>query len=262
MVDIASQLGAVDRGIRTTDIDGVTSYVQTLDQTYPSPIDDVWDALTTTARIARWFLPVSGDLTLGGRYQFEGNAGGEVLSCEPPAAGVASFRVSWGMGPGTDTYLTIRLTGDGERTHLELEHVAAADILPPGMWEQFGPAGTGMGWDSGLLGLSLHLAHPSSATSSTRRPGRRATRVSRSCAAPPTPGPPPTRPAVSTRLPRRLPPTRPSGCTPARSRGPTTPPRSARAAPRRRAAPAATARSSAARRRARAPRPARSAARS
>jgi uncharacterized protein YndB with AHSA1/START domain len=160
MVDIASQLGAVDRGIRTTDIDGVTSYVQTLGQTYPSPIDDVWEALTTAPRIARWFLPVSGDLTLGGRYQFEGNAGGEVLACEPPTDGAASFRVSWGMGPGTETFLAIRLTGDGERTHLELEHVAAADILPPGMWEQFGPAGTGMGWDSGLLGLSLHLAHP------------------------------------------------------------------------------------------------------
>jgi len=160
MVDIAAQLGAVDRGIRTTDVDGVTLYVQTLGQTYPSPIDDVWDALTSAARITRWFLPVSGDLRLGGRYQFEGNAGGEVLACAPPADGVASLRVSWGMGAGSETFLTVRLTGDGERTRLELEHVAAADILPPGMWEQFGPAGTGMGWDSGLLGLSLHLAQP------------------------------------------------------------------------------------------------------
>lgn len=160
MVDIAAQLGAVDRGIQTTEIDGVTSYVQTLEQTYPSPIDDVWDALTSAERIGRWFLPVSGDLRLGGRYQFEGNAGGEVLECAPPADGTASVRVSWGMGPGTDTFVTLRLTAVGDRTRLELEHVAAADILPPGMWEQFGPSGTGMGWDSGLLGLSLHLAHP------------------------------------------------------------------------------------------------------
>ena len=160
MVDIAAQLGAVDRGIRTTDVDGVTAYVQTLGQTYPSPIDDVWDALTSADRIGRWFLPVSGDLRRGGHYQFEGNAGGEVLDCAPPADGVASVRVSWGMGPGTETHVTVRLTADGERTHLELEHVAAADVLPPGMWEQFGPAGTGMGWDSGLLGLALHLANP------------------------------------------------------------------------------------------------------
>ena len=28
------------------------------------------------------------------------------------------------------------------------------------MWERFGPSGTGIGWDSGLLGLSLHLTAP------------------------------------------------------------------------------------------------------
>jgi uncharacterized protein YndB with AHSA1/START domain len=161
MVDIAAQLGAVDRGIRTTDVDGVPSYVQTLGQSYPSPIDDVWEALTTADRIGRWFLPVSGDLRLGGSYQLEGNAGGEVLACEPPSGDAASFRVSWVFGGGAATFLTVRLTRAGDGTRLELEHVAAVDTLPPGMWEQFGPAGTGMGWDSGLLGLALHLTDPS-----------------------------------------------------------------------------------------------------
>ena len=161
MVDIASQLGAVDRGIRTTDVDGVTSYVQTLGQTYPSPIDDVWDALTTAARIERWFVPVTGDLKLGGRYQLVGNAGGEVLACEPPADGAATLRLSWSMDPSSATYVTVRLAAEGDdSTRFELEHVAAAEVLPPGMWEQFGPSGTGIGWDSILLGLSLHLPHP------------------------------------------------------------------------------------------------------
>jgi hypothetical protein len=159
MVDIAAQLGAVARGIRTETRDGVELYVQTLEQTYPSPLEDVWEAVTTADRIARWFLPVSGDLRLGGRYQLEGNAGGEVLACAPPVDGIASFRVSWGMG-GDPTFLTVTLHGEGDRTRLELEHVAGVDTLPPGMWEQFGPAGTGMGWDSGLLGLGLHLADP------------------------------------------------------------------------------------------------------
>lgn len=161
MVNIAAQLGAVDRGIRTTDVDGVPSYVQTLSQSYPSPIDDVWEALTTADRITRWFLSVSGDLRLGGRYQLEGNAGGELLSCLPPSGDAASFRVSWEFGGGASTFLTVRLTTEADGTRLELEHVAAVDTLPPGMWEQFGPAGTGMGWDSGLLGLALHLTDPS-----------------------------------------------------------------------------------------------------
>lgn len=160
MVDIAAQLGAVDRGIRTIDVDGVPSYMQTLSQSYPSPLDDVWEALTTPDRITRWFLPISGELRLGGRYQLEGNAGGEVLTCEPPADDHASFRVSWEFGGGAATYLTVRLATERRGTRLELEHVAAVDTLPPGMWEQFGPAGTGMGWDSGLLGLALHLTAP------------------------------------------------------------------------------------------------------
>jgi hypothetical protein len=161
MVDIATQLGAVDRGIQTTDVDGVPSYVQTLTQTYPSPIDDVWEALTSAERIERWFLPISGDLKLGGHYQFVGNAGGEVLACTPPAGGQASFRVSWAMDPTAPTYVTVRLAAEGDdSTRLELEHVAAAAMLPPGMWEQFGPSGTGIGWDSGLLGLALHLTAP------------------------------------------------------------------------------------------------------
>jgi len=163
MVDIASQLGAVGRGIRTETRDGVESYVQTLAQSYPSPLDDVWEAVTTADRIARWFLPVSGDLRLGGGYQLEGNAGGEVLACAPPADGVASFRLSWAFGGGAPTFVTVTLTAeDAERTRLELEHVAGVDTLPPGMWDQFGPSGTGMGWDSGLLGLSLHLTAPES----------------------------------------------------------------------------------------------------
>jgi hypothetical protein len=161
MVNIAAQLGAVDRGIQTKDVDGVPSYVQTLSQTYPSPIDDVWEALTSVERIERWFLPISGDLKLGGRYQFVGNAGGEVLACTPPVDGQASFRLSWAMDPSNPSYVTVRLEADGDaRTRLELEHVAGVDTLPPGVWDQFGPSGTGIGWDSGLLGLSLHLTAP------------------------------------------------------------------------------------------------------
>ena len=29
--------------------------------------------------------------------------------------------------------------------------------MPDGFWELYGPGATGVGWDSGLLGLALHL---------------------------------------------------------------------------------------------------------
>ena len=51
---------------------------------YDAAIEDVWDAVTDPDRLKRWFLPISGDLRVGGTFQLEGNAGGEILSCEPP----------------------------------------------------------------------------------------------------------------------------------------------------------------------------------
>ncbi|TQL48118.1 uncharacterized protein YndB with AHSA1/START domain [Homoserinimonas aerilata] len=159
MVNVNVQIDAVDRGLETKDVDGVRSYVQTLSQTYPSPIDDVWDAVTSLDRIPRWFLPITGDLRLGGTYQFEGNAGGEIRSCTPPSGGFAGYSVTWGRGQGEPAMVHIRLTAvDATSTRFELENVAAVDSLPDGVWEQFGPSATGMGWDSGLLGLAQYYS--------------------------------------------------------------------------------------------------------
>ncbi|MGM1028936.1 MAG: SRPBCC domain-containing protein [Actinomycetota bacterium] len=156
MVDVLAQLGGVTREVRVEEIDGAEARVQSLSQTYASPIDDVWDAVTSAERIPRWFMPVSGDLRLGGRYQLEGNAGGQVLECEPPAGDAARFRVTWEFGGGV-TWLTVRLAAEGDGTRLELEHVARTADVPAEMWETFGPGATGVGWDGGLLGLALHL---------------------------------------------------------------------------------------------------------
>jgi uncharacterized protein YndB with AHSA1/START domain len=158
MVDVTAQIDAVQRAVATEDRDGTLTRVQTLGQTYRATLDDVWNAVTTAERIARWFLPISGDLRLGGSYQLEGNAGGTVEECVPPADGAAQFRVTWIFGGGAPTWLTIRLTAlAAESTRLDLTFTGNAADLPAEMWDQFGPAGTGMGWDSGLLGLALHL---------------------------------------------------------------------------------------------------------
>lgn len=157
MVDVNAQIDAVARGVRTTERDGEPARVQTLAQVYPSGIDDVWDAVTSPDRIPRWFLPVTGDLRLGGRYQFAGNAGGEVLECTPPSEGAAGYRVTWEFGGGMSwVEVALRAVDDGA-TRFELTHTARAADLPPGFWEMYGPGATGVGWDQGLLGLALHL---------------------------------------------------------------------------------------------------------
>jgi uncharacterized protein YndB with AHSA1/START domain len=166
-MDVNAQIAATDRQVSTPEVDGALSYAQTLARTYPSPIDDVWDAVTSPERIPRWFLPVSGDLRLGGTYQLEGNAGGEIRSCEPPAGGRASYSITWGMG-GDPAVVTVRLTEvDAHSTRLELDSVVAADALPPGMWDTYGPGATGIGFELGLLGLALHVDGDASVTPET-----------------------------------------------------------------------------------------------
>ncbi len=154
MKDIIDEVAAISRETETAKTPVGEGRTVRLRRTYPAQITEVWDALTTAERIARWFLPISGDLRLGGHYQLEGNAGGEVLACEPPQL----LRVSWVMGepsPETFSEVEVRLTPVDGGTIFELEHTAT---VPPEMWEEYGPGAVGVGWDGGLLGLSLHLA--------------------------------------------------------------------------------------------------------
>lgn len=153
MIDIARQIDAVQREVGEGRLAAGDAKVILLRRTYEAPIDEVWNALTTPDRISRWFLPISGDYRIGGRYQFEGNAGGEILACERPNL----VRISWIFGeadPGSSV-VEVRLSPSGaEATVFELEHTA---IVPDEMWSEYGPGAVGVGWEGGLLGLALHL---------------------------------------------------------------------------------------------------------
>jgi uncharacterized protein YndB with AHSA1/START domain len=154
--DVMEHLAAVTRRTGTATTPAGEGRTVTLRRVYRADISEVWDALTTAERIRRWFLPISGELKLGGRFQFEGNAGGEILACEPPRL----LRVSWVMGePSPDTFseVEVRLTSVDGGTEFELVHTAT---VPPEMWQQFGPGAVGVGWDGALLGLAQHLTAP------------------------------------------------------------------------------------------------------
>ena len=81
MKDLIDELEGTRRRVGTAELPAGEAHVVTIQRTYPAAVEDVWDAVTDPERIARWFLPVSGDLRLGGRYQIEGNAGGEIREC-------------------------------------------------------------------------------------------------------------------------------------------------------------------------------------
>ena len=75
-MDPVATAGLVAREIRTSERDGAPTKIAIARRTYRTDRDDLWDALTSAERIPRWFMPISGDLEPGGRFQIEGNAGG------------------------------------------------------------------------------------------------------------------------------------------------------------------------------------------
>lgn len=154
MESIPGSLGLTTRSVTTVDLDGRPARRAVMSRSFPTDVADLWEAVTTADRISRWFMPVSGDLRVGGQYQLQGNAGGTIEECEPPSR----FRVTWGMGDST-SWVTVTLTPQDGGTRLELEHLGhvAAEF-----WERYGPSATGLGWDMALFGLELHL--PTGAT--------------------------------------------------------------------------------------------------
>ena len=146
---VADLVGAVQRRVETVQRDGRDARIAIARRTYDAAIDDVWDALTNPERIPRWFLPVTGDLRVGGRYQLQGNAGGTVERCDRPHR----VGLTWEFG-GDVTWLELRLSEAAGGTVLELAHTAYVD---PERWTEFGPGAVGVGWDLSLYGLGEHL---------------------------------------------------------------------------------------------------------
>lgn len=156
MIEVTGQINAVRRAVGERVLETGTARTATVSQVYDTDVEDLWDAVTNPERIPRWFLPVSGDLRLGGRYQLEGNAGGTIERCDRPKG----FAATWEYG-GQTSWIEVRLTPEADgRARFELEHIAH---VGDDIWDQFGPGAVGVGWDQGLLGLALHLATGKSA---------------------------------------------------------------------------------------------------
>jgi uncharacterized protein YndB with AHSA1/START domain len=150
MENLVHHLGAVVRTVKTVDRDGRPATAVIAMRSYDTDIEDLWSALTSADRIPRWFMPIEGDLRLGGRYQLKGNAGGAVTDCQPPR----QLAVTWEFA-GDTSWVRVTLESETDiRTRLTLEHTA---YVPKEFWEQYGPGAVGVGWDLGLLGLALHI---------------------------------------------------------------------------------------------------------
>jgi len=96
--------------------------VAVFERTYDAPIEDVWAACTDPDRLRRWYVPVTGDLRVGGRFEQAGMGSGEIVRCEPP------HRLALSLGGGGADEIDLRLsTGDRGGTVLELQHATTID---------------------------------------------------------------------------------------------------------------------------------------
>jgi uncharacterized protein YndB with AHSA1/START domain len=153
-IDIGKVLGPVSRTVRNFEKDGKPASTVTLTRLYATSVDDLWDALTNSQRIPRWFLPIEGDLKLGGKYQLKGNAGGTITACNPPR----QFAATWEYGGGI-TWIEVTVAPDRGKARMTLAHTAIIEDH----WNQFGPGAVGIGWDLAVMGLGRHLSTGASA---------------------------------------------------------------------------------------------------
>ena len=175
-IDVDHQINAVRRSLGKRMIESGEAHVVTISQAYDTDQADLWGAVTNVERIPRWLLPISGDLKVGGAYQLEGQAGGTVLTCDPPR----NFTATWEYG-GNVSWIDVSVLAEGpDRSRLVIDHIAHVDEN----WPQFGPGAVGIGWDSMLLGLAIHLGTGESVDPSAGQEwtgtedGRRFTRLS------------------------------------------------------------------------------------
>lgn len=124
-------------------------YLMVFEEVYATDIDDLWRAVTTRERLARWMADYTGDLREGGSWVVASEDGGSwgkgrVLSCNPPRA----FETEWHAIDEEPTRLRVRLEEVDGGTLLVLEHTGIQSIY------------YGAGWQTYLEQLVSHLAEP------------------------------------------------------------------------------------------------------
>lgn len=121
-------------------------------RTYPTTVEDLWDACTDPERLRRWYVPVTGDLRLGGTFQQVNMGSGTIVACERP------HLLKLSLGDGADE-IELRLSpgiADGTTT-LELQHATTLDSHDIGGQRYDAIFCMGGGYYPRLLALDMHL---------------------------------------------------------------------------------------------------------
>jgi uncharacterized protein YndB with AHSA1/START domain len=121
-------------------------------RTYATTVEDLWDACTDPERLRRWYVPVTGDLRVGGRFEQVNMGSGTILVCDAP------HMLKLSLGAGADE-IELRLAPgaqDGTAV-LELQHATTLDAHDIGGQMYDAIFCMGGGYYPRLLALDLHL---------------------------------------------------------------------------------------------------------
>lgn len=111
-----------DPELRRRTIPAGEARVAVFTRIYQTTIEDLWDACTNPERLRRWYVPVSGELRVGGDFQQVNMGSGTILECEAPQW------LKLSLGDGADE-IELRLSHGPEdgTTTLELQHATTLD---------------------------------------------------------------------------------------------------------------------------------------
>jgi uncharacterized protein YndB with AHSA1/START domain len=111
-----------DPELRRRTIPAGPARVAVFTRVYQTTLEDLWDACTSPDRLRRWYVPVSGDLRVGGQFKQVNMGSGTVLECDPPRF------LKLSLGGGADE-IELRLSpGPHEGSvKLHLEHATTLD---------------------------------------------------------------------------------------------------------------------------------------
>jgi uncharacterized protein YndB with AHSA1/START domain len=73
-----------DPELRHRTIPAGDARVAVFTRTYQTTVEDLWDACTDPERLRRWYVPVTGDLRVGGSFQQVNMGSGTIVVCDAP----------------------------------------------------------------------------------------------------------------------------------------------------------------------------------
>ncbi|HWK76575.1 SRPBCC family protein [Microbacterium sp.] len=109
------------------------------EEVYATDIDDLWQAITTRERLARWMVEYTGDLREGGTWAVatEGAeqpwATGTISFCDEPR----SFTTTWHATQEEPTELTVTLEPVAGGTRMRLVHTGIRSIFYGAGWQTY-----------------------------------------------------------------------------------------------------------------------------